>query len=83
LASGVNALSRSEQGAIARLAAWLATIQAEDFPQHAVERAKLVLLDTLGCGFAALDDESARAVLATLDGLAKRRNARCSATRAA
>jgi 2-methylcitrate dehydratase len=63
----VNALPGSDQGAIARLAAWLARVHAEDFPQRAVEHAKLVLLDTLGCGFAALDDESARAVLATLD----------------
>jgi 2-methylcitrate dehydratase len=64
----VTALPHSDQGAIARLAAWLGTVHAGDFPQSAVERAKLVLLDTLGCGFAALDDDCARAVLATLDG---------------
>jgi 2-methylcitrate dehydratase len=67
LAPKVKALPRSDHGAIARLAAWLAAIDAGDLPQRAVERAKLVLLDTLGCGFAALDDETARAVLATLD----------------
>jgi 2-methylcitrate dehydratase len=38
----------------------------EDFSQKAVEQAKLILLDTLGCGFAALDDECAGAVLATV-----------------
>ena len=32
-------------------------------------RAKLLLLDTLGCGFATRDDDTARAVLATLDAL--------------
>jgi 2-methylcitrate dehydratase len=65
-------LSRSDQGAIARLAAWLAALRAGDFPQRAIERAKLLLLDTLGCGFAALDDDGARAVLATLDALGEK-----------
>ncbi len=62
-------MSHSDQGAIARLAAWLTALRAEDFSQRAIERAKLLLLDTLGCGFAALDDDGARAVLATLDAL--------------
>jgi 2-methylcitrate dehydratase len=65
-------LSHSAQGAIARLAAGLAALRAEDFPQRAIERAKLLLLDTLGCGFAALDDDCARAVLATLDALGEK-----------
>ena len=65
-------MSRSDQGAIERLAAWLAALRAEDVPQRAIERAKLLLLDTLGCGFAALDDDCARAVLATLDALGER-----------
>jgi 2-methylcitrate dehydratase len=68
----VEDLSHSDQGAIERLAAWLAALRAEDFPDRAVERAKLLLLDTLGCGFAALDDDCARAVLATLDALGER-----------
>jgi 2-methylcitrate dehydratase len=62
-------LSHSDQGALERLAAWLAGLRAKDFPQCGIERAKLLLLDTLGCGFAALDDGCARAVLATLDAL--------------
>jgi len=65
-------LSHSDQGAIARLAAWLTALRAEDFPQRAVARAKLLLLDTLGCGFAALDDDCTRAVLATLDALGEK-----------
>jgi 2-methylcitrate dehydratase len=65
-------LSHSDQGAIARLAAWLCALRAEDFPQRAIVRAKLLLLDTLGCGFAALDDDCARAVLATLDALGEK-----------
>jgi 2-methylcitrate dehydratase len=68
----VEDLSHSDQGAIARLAAWLAALRAEDFPQRAIERAKLLLLDTLGCGFAALDDECAHAVLATLAALGEK-----------
>jgi 2-methylcitrate dehydratase len=65
-------LFRSDKGAIARLAAWLTALCAEDFPHRAIERAKLLLLDTLGCGFAALDDDCARAVLATLDALGEK-----------
>jgi 2-methylcitrate dehydratase len=58
--------SASGESAIARLAGWVAGLRADDFPPSAFEQAKLVLLDTIGCGLAALDDESARAVLATL-----------------
>ena len=65
-------MSQSNQGAIARLAAWLTALRADDFSQRAIERAKLLLLDTLGCGFAALDDECARAVLATLGALGEK-----------
>lgn len=65
-------MSHSDQGAIARLAAWLTALRAGDFPQRAIERAKLLLLDTLGCGFAALDDDGARTVLATLDALGEK-----------
>jgi 2-methylcitrate dehydratase len=68
----VEDLSRSDQGAIERLAAWLSALRAEDIPQRAIERAKLPLLDTLGCAFAALDDDCARAVLATLDALGEK-----------
>ena len=62
-------MSRPDKTAIARLAAWLSTIRPEDFSSAAIERAKLLLLDTLGCGFAARDDATARAVLTTLDAL--------------
>jgi 2-methylcitrate dehydratase len=62
-------LSGPNQSAIARLATWLNGLRAEEFSRAAIERAKLLLLDTLGCGFAAQDDATARAVLATLDAL--------------
>jgi 2-methylcitrate dehydratase len=61
--------SRLDNTAITRLAAWVAALRAADFSERAVARAKLLLLDTLGCGFAARDDDTARAVLATLDAL--------------
>lgn len=62
-------MSRSDRGAIERMAAWVAGVHSEDFSRSAIEQAKLVLLDTIGCGFAALDDESARAVVETLAAL--------------
>jgi 2-methylcitrate dehydratase len=55
--------------AIARLAAWVCGLRAEDFSARAIERAKLLLLDTLACGFAAHGDDTAQAVLAALDAL--------------
>ena len=61
--------SRRHYGAIERLAAWVLSVPAEDFAPRALEQAQLVLLDTLGCGYAALDDECARAVVATLSAL--------------
>jgi 2-methylcitrate dehydratase len=48
------------------MAAWVAGVRSEDFSQRAIEQAKLLLLDTIGCGFAALDNETARAVVETL-----------------
>jgi 2-methylcitrate dehydratase len=65
-------LSGSQHGAIERLAAWTLAVRAEDFSQTAIDRAKLVLLDTIGCGFAALDDPCARAVAATLASLGEK-----------
>lgn len=65
-------MSGSDKGAIARLAAWLCALRAADVSPGAIERAKLLLLDTLGCGFAALDDDGARAVLVTLDALGEK-----------
>jgi 2-methylcitrate dehydratase len=63
----VAALSRPDGTAIARLATWVAALRAADFSERAVARAKLLLLDTLGCGFAARDDATARSVLVALD----------------
>ena len=53
-------------GTIEKLAQWMLAPRAEDIPEAAVKQAKLLLLDTIGCGYAALDEEASRAVLATL-----------------
>jgi 2-methylcitrate dehydratase len=68
----VAALSRPDDTAIARLAAWVSALRAADFSERAMARAKLLLLDTLGCGFAARDDDTARSVLAVLDAFGGR-----------
>ncbi|MBO0712274.1 MAG: MmgE/PrpD family protein, partial [Acetobacteraceae bacterium] len=65
-------MSGSQHGAIEQLAAWTLAVRAEDFSQTAIDRAKLVLLDTIGCGFAALDDPCARAVTAALASLGEK-----------
>jgi 2-methylcitrate dehydratase len=52
-------------GTIEKLAAWALAPRVEDIPQPALTQAKLLLLDTIGCGYAALQEDSARAVLAT------------------
>jgi 2-methylcitrate dehydratase len=49
--------------AIQRLADWAASIRAGDVPAHAIAQAQLLLLDTLGCGLAALNEHSACTVL--------------------
>ena len=38
----------------------------EDIPEATLHQAKLLLLDTIGCGYAALDEEASRAVIATM-----------------
>ena len=65
-------LTRSSQGAIERMADWVLAVRSADFPDAARAQAKLVLLDTIGCGLAALDDECARAVVAALADLGER-----------
>ncbi|HEY2230702.1 MAG TPA: MmgE/PrpD family protein, partial [Xanthobacteraceae bacterium] len=59
----------SGPGTIEHLARWVLAPRAQDIPEAAVKQAKLLVLDTIGCGYAALDEESARAVLATLADL--------------
>jgi len=50
-------------GVVEQLAEWVLAARAHDLSQAAVRQAKLLLLDTIGCGFAALNEQSARALL--------------------
>jgi 2-methylcitrate dehydratase len=59
----------AQPGAVERLADWVLAAPAESIPARAVTQAKLLLLDTLGCGYAALDDQCAQAVLASVDAI--------------
>jgi 2-methylcitrate dehydratase len=53
-------------GTVEKLADWSLSVRAEEIPQATLLQAKLLLLDTIGCGYAALDEESSRAVIATM-----------------
>ena len=64
-----RATSPAEPGTIERLAEWVLAVRAEHIADRTALQAKLLLLDTIGCGIAARDDECARAVLATVDAL--------------
>src|SRR5262245_56902898 len=59
----------SGPGAVEELAKWILAPRAEDIPASDIKQAKLLLLDTIGCGYAALDEVGAHAVLATLADL--------------
>jgi len=62
-------VASSAPGTIEELARWALATRADDIPSAAVRQAKLLVLDTIGCGYAALAEASARAVLATLADL--------------
>src|SRR5712691_5906683 len=53
-------------GAVEQLADWILAPRPQDIPTAAVNQAKLLLLDTIGCGYAAFDEVAAHAVLDTL-----------------
>src|SRR6266700_216701 len=53
-------------GAVEQLADWILTPRPQDIPTAAVNQAKLLLLDAIGCGYAAFDEVAAHAVLDTL-----------------
>jgi 2-methylcitrate dehydratase len=55
--------------ALERLAEWLMRPRPEDIPAAAINQAKLLMLDAIGCGYAAFNEEGAHAVLATLKEL--------------
>ena len=53
-------------GTVEKLADWTLAIRTDDIPHATLQQAKLLLLDTIGCGYAALDEEASRAVIATM-----------------
>jgi 2-methylcitrate dehydratase len=53
-------------GTVEKLADWALAIRAEDIPEATLRQAKLLLLDTIGCGYAALDEEASRGMIATV-----------------
>src|SRR5262245_5925058 len=56
-------------GAVEQLANWIQSQRSQDIPAAAVNQAKLLLLDSVGCGFAAFAEESAQTMLDTLKDL--------------
>ena len=57
--------AHGEPGMVEKLAQWVLRSRTEEMPTATTRQAKLLLLDTIGCGYAALDEISAKAVLAT------------------
>ena len=55
-------------GIVEQLAGWMLAVRTEDLTPAIRDQAKLLLLDTIGCGFAALDEPSACALLAVVEG---------------
>jgi 2-methylcitrate dehydratase len=53
-------------GTVEKLADWALAIRTDDIPDATLQQAKLLLLDTIGCGYAALDEDASRAVIATM-----------------
>src|SRR5688500_14125501 len=52
---------------VERIADWALGIRAADIPDAATQQAKLLLLDTIGCGIAAVQDHAARALLSATE----------------
>ena len=52
-----------EPGSVEKLADWILAIDSRDIPQSACEQAKLLILDTIGCGIAGQIEHAAQAVL--------------------
>jgi 2-methylcitrate dehydratase len=59
----------ADRDTVRDLARWVLALDAERLPAVAVEQAKLLILDSIGCALAALEDETALETLATIDSL--------------
>ncbi len=58
-----SAVIPGEPGLVARIANWANSVPAEAITDTSLRQAKLLVLDTIGCGFAAVDEVLPRAVL--------------------
>jgi 2-methylcitrate dehydratase len=56
-------------GAVEQLASWILAQRTQDVSEAMVTQAKLLVLDTIGCGHAAYGEESASAVLEALSDM--------------
>src|SRR5262249_47683955 len=54
---------------VEKLADWALSQRAQDIPAATINQAKVLILDTIGCGYAAYDEEAAHAVLTTVKEL--------------
>jgi 2-methylcitrate dehydratase len=62
--TSIEKASTNAPGSVQRLANWVLAIDGNDIASASIQQAKLLLLDTIGCGLAALEDHTAQAVLA-------------------
>src|SRR6478736_505593 len=66
--TGSEASRMDGQGVVEQLARWVLAVRTDDLTPAVRDQARLLLLDTIGCGFAALDEPSACALLAVVEG---------------
>lgn len=65
-----------ERSAVRALAKWTNSIATADIPAAVIEQAKLIVLDTIGCGVAGIDEDTSKAILGLVDDNAS--GERCS-----
>jgi len=58
--------ARQGPGTVENLADWALAVRADAIPDATLHQAKLLLLDTIGCGYAALGEATSHAVIATM-----------------
>jgi 2-methylcitrate dehydratase len=58
--------ARQGPGTVEKLADWSLSVRTDDIPDATMQQAKLLLLDTIGCGYAALDEPTSRAAIAAM-----------------
>ena len=54
---------------VRRVADWIATFDAGAIPDSALDKARMLVLDSIGCALGALDEETPRSALATVRAL--------------